>query len=93
MHLQCLSINEIIGIRDTLTTHYRIWRILLFGCLLALYGLTTVHFSAREKIMQISQNEPLTQFLFMHLNVACITNIHVLWCDNIYVMQIYATAA
>ena len=44
------------------------------------------HFSAREKIMRIGQNGPLekfTRFLFMHLNVACITNI--IWRDNIYV--------
>ena len=37
-----------------------------------------VHFSAREKIMRIGQNGPLekfTRFLFMRLNVACITNI------------------
>ena len=35
--------------------------------------------------MRISQNGPLekfTRFLFMRLNVACITNI--LWRDNIY---------
>ena len=35
--------------------------------------------------MRIGQNGPLekfTRFLFMRLNVACITNI---WCDNIYV--------
>ena len=41
-----------------------------------------VHFSAREKIMQTGQNGPFekfTRFLFMCLNVACITNI---WCDN-----------
>ena len=53
-----------------------------------------VHFSAREKIMLIGQNGPLEKFmrfLFMHLNVACITNI--IWCDNIYALQIYATAA
>ena len=34
--------------------------------------------------MRIGQNRPLekfTQFLFMRLNVACITNI---WRDNIY---------
>ena len=44
-----------------------------------------VHFSAREKIMQIGQNRPLenfTQFLFTRSKVACITNI---WHDNIYV--------
>ena len=43
--------------------------------------------------MQISQNGPLekfTRFLFTRLNVACITNI---WRDNIYAIQIYATAA
>ena len=43
-----------------------------------------VHFSECEKIMRIGQNGPLekfTRFLFMHLNVACITNI---WRDNIY---------
>ena len=45
-----------------------------------------VHFSAREKIMRIGQNGPLEKFmrfLFMHLNVACITNI-ILWRNNIY---------
>ena len=35
--------------------------------------------------MRIGQNywplEKLTHFLFMHLNVACITNI---WCNNTY---------
>ena len=43
-----------------------------------------VHFSVREKILRIGQNGPLekfTRFLFMRLNVACITNI---WRDNIY---------
>ena len=50
------------------------------------YSMSTVkvHFSACEKIMRIGQNGPLekfTRFLFMCLNVACITNI---WRDNIY---------
>ena len=34
--------------------------------------------------MQVGQNGPLrkfTQFLFMHLNIACVTNI---WRHNIY---------
>jgi hypothetical protein len=50
-------------------------------------------FSAHEKIMRISQNGPLekfTRFLFMRLNVACIANV---WHDNIFAIQIYATAA
>ena len=56
-------------------------------------GTIKVHFSAREKIMRISQNRPLEKFmrfLFMHLNIACITNI---WHDNIYADTIYATTA
>ena len=46
-----------------------------------------VYFSAREKIMLIGQNGPLEKFmrfLFMRLNVACITNIIILCRDNIY---------
>jgi hypothetical protein len=53
-----------------------------------------VHFSAREKITRIGQNGPLekfTRFLFMCSNIACIANV---WHDdNIYAIQIYATAA
>ena len=43
--------------------------------------------------MRIGQTGPIEKFmrfLFMRLNVECITNI---WRDNIYAIQIYATAA
>ena len=43
-----------------------------------------VHFSVSEEVMRIGQNgslEKFARFLFMRLNVACITNI---WCNNIY---------
>ena len=46
-----------------------------------------VHFSAREKIMQISQKR-LLKFMHFFINIACITNIKFLWCDNINFMQI-----
>ena len=71
------------------------WKILPLADYDIILYTVKVHFSAREKIMQIGQNRPFekfTRFLFMCLNVACITNI--IWRDNNnYAIQIYATAA
>ena len=58
-----------------------------------LYNTVKVHFSAREKLCESVKTDLLkkfTRFLFMRLNVACITNI---WCDNFMRIQIYVTAA